>query len=94
MQSHWQNVLCHSGVLVFFWFFWESSDPASQGREQDGRGLLSSGVTTDLSEISLGCMNLPCAVDLLAICTALWLAAEAGIHPTTVLDIWKYFCIP
>lgn len=31
-------------------------------------------------------MSLPCAVGLLGICTALWLAAEAGTHPTTVLE--------
>lgn len=97
MQSNWQNVLSSiiQGTCSSFGSCcWESSDPASQGREQDGHGLLSSGVTTDPSEISLSWMNLPCAVVLLVICSALWLAAQAGTHPTTVLDIWKYFCIP
>lgn len=89
MQSNWQNVLSFiiQGTHSSFGFCcWESPDPACQGREQDGPGLLSSGVTTDPSEISLGCMNLPCAMDLVGISTALWLAAEAGTHPTTMLE--------
>lgn len=60
----------------------------------EGRGLLSSGVATDSSETSLGCVNPHCAVDLLVIRIALWLAAEAGTQPTHVADIWKFFCSP
>lgn len=96
-QSTWQNVLpsiIQGTYSSFGTCYWESSDPVSQGRGQDGWGLLSSGVTTDPSEISFSYMILPCAMGFLVICTALWLAAEAGTHPTTMLDIWKYFCIP
>ena len=98
VPSHWQNV--PSSVTLrscssFGSCCWESSDPASRGREQEGHGLLSSGVRTDSSETSLGCMNLPCATDLLLVIRITpWLAAEEGTQPTHVVDIWKYFCSP
>lgn len=72
------SVLQREGTCSFGSCCWESSNPASQGREQDGCGLLSSGGITDPSAISLSCMNLPCAVCFLVICIALWLAAQTG----------------
>lgn len=94
VPSHLQNVTLGS-CSSFGSCGWGSSDPASQGREQEGRGTLSSGVATDSSETSLSCVNLSCAVDLLLVIRiALWVAAEAGTQPTHVVDIWKYFCSP
>lgn len=98
VPRHWQNV--SSSVTLgscssFGSCCWESPDPASRGREQEGRGLLSSGGTTDSSETSLSCVNLPCAVDLLLVIRiTMWLTAEARTQPTHMGDIWKYFCSP
>lgn len=69
LPSHWQNV--PSSVTLGSRFL---LDPAAGraltqhlGREQEGRGLLSSGIATDSSETSLSCVNPHRAVDHLLV---------------------------